>query len=100
MYGNSHPLSPTRNADGDSSDRMYNSSVYSAESDGALLPASATWDLIQSHPLVRQGFVDIADVCERLRGAARCDGSGPVFAEREVRRAIEDSRRAGGDELI
>ena len=102
MYGNSHPLSPSRNVDADGSDPLYNSSggAYSADSDGALLPASATWDLIQSHPLVRQGFVDIADVCERLRGAARCDGSGPVFAEREVRRAIEDSRRAGGDELL
>jgi AP-1-like transcription factor len=65
-----------------------------------LLPAAATWDLIQSHPLVQQGHVDIADVCERLRGAARCDGSGPVFAEREVRRAVEESRRGGGDELI
>jgi AP-1-like factor len=70
------------------------------ESEGAMLPAGATWDLIQSHPLVRQGFVDIADVCERLRGAAKCDGTGPVFSEREVRRAVEESRRAGGDELI
>jgi AP-1-like factor len=102
MYGTTHPLSPTRNADPESTDPLYStpSSGYSADTDGALLPASATWDLIQSHSLVRQGFVDIADVCERLRGAARCDGSGPVFAEREVRRAIEESRRAGGDELI
>ncbi len=71
-----------------------------AESEGRLLPASATWDLIQSHPLVRQGHVDIADVCERLRHATRCDESGPVFAEREVRSAVEESRRGGGDELI
>lgn len=70
------------------------------DGDGALLPAGATWDLIQNHPLVRQGFIDIADVCDRLRGAARCDGSGPVFAEKEVIRAVESSRRAGGDELI
>jgi AP-1-like transcription factor len=72
----------------------------SNEADGAMLAAGATWDLIQSHPLVRQGVVDIADVCDRLRGAARCDGSGPVFVEKEVRRAVEESRRAGGDELI
>jgi AP-1-like factor len=101
MYGTSHPISPTRNVDSENADPMYSTpSAYAAETDGALLPASATWDLIQSHSLVRQGFVDIADVCERLRGAARCDGSGPVFAEREVRKAIEESRRAGGDELI
>jgi len=65
-----------------------------------MLPAGRTWDLIQSHPLVRQGYVDIADVCDRLRGAARCDGTGPVFSEREVRRAVEESRRGGSDELV
>lgn len=84
------------------SDTHYSTSSlsYPAEGDGALLPAAATWDVIQNHPLVRQGHVDIADVCERLRGAARCDGSGPVFSERDVRKAVEESRRGGGDELI
>ena len=67
---------------------------------GKELPAQATWDLIQSHPLVKQGLVDIADVCERLRGMARCDGHGPVFEERAVWKAVEESRRGGGDELI
>ncbi|KAF2460179.1 hypothetical protein BDY21DRAFT_186680 [Lineolata rhizophorae] len=65
-----------------------------------VLPAAATWDLIQSHPLVRQGQVDVSDVCERLKHAARCSGSGPVFEEWVVRKAIEESRRGGGDELI
>ncbi|KAF2420990.1 hypothetical protein EJ08DRAFT_673061 [Tothia fuscella] len=95
--------SPAHNLDpGDGNpDPGYTSvPLMPGESDGVMLPAGATWDLIQSHPLVRQGFVDIADVCERLRGAARCDGTGPVFSEREVRRAVEESRRAGGDELI
>jgi AP-1-like factor len=64
------------------------------------IPADKTWDLIQSHPLVKQGLVDIADVCERLKGAAKCDGRGPVFEETIVRAAIESSRRSGGDELI
>ncbi|KAF2805275.1 uncharacterized protein BDZ99DRAFT_116839 [Mytilinidion resinicola] len=64
------------------------------------LPAQQTWDLIQSHPLVKQGLVDIADVCERLRGLARCDGHGPVFEERAVWKVVEESRRGGGDELI
>ncbi|KAF2654151.1 hypothetical protein K491DRAFT_601400 [Lophiostoma macrostomum CBS 122681] len=67
---------------------------------GKEVPANQTWDLIQSHPLVKQGLVDIADVCERLKGAAKCDGHGPVFEESTVWRAVEESRRSGGDELI
>ncbi|KAH7057382.1 hypothetical protein B0J12DRAFT_738166 [Macrophomina phaseolina] len=66
-----------------------------------LLGASQTWDLIQSHPLVRSGAVDVADVCERLRTAARCDGQGPVFEEAVIYRVIEEeSSRGGGDALI
>lgn len=64
------------------------------------MPAAQTWDLIQSHHLVKQGLVDIADVCERLKGAAKCDGHGPVFEEATIWAAIESSRRSGGDELI
>jgi hypothetical protein len=67
---------------------------------GKEVPAAQTWDLIQSHPLVKQGLVDIADVCERLKGAAKCNGHGPVFEESAVWRAVEESRRSGGDELI
>ncbi|KAL1630599.1 AP-1-like transcription factor [Diplodia seriata] len=66
-----------------------------------LLGASQTWDLIQSHSLVRSGAVDVADVCERLRNAARCDGQGPVFEESAIYRVIEEeSSRGGGDALI
>lgn len=66
-----------------------------------LLGASQTWDLIQSHPLVRSGAVDVADVCERLRNAAKCDGQGPVFEEAAIYRVIEEeSSRGGGDALI
>lgn len=64
------------------------------------IPADKVWDLIQSHNLVKQGLVDIADVCERLKGAAKCDGHGPVFEEAVVWAAVESSRRSGGDELI
>ncbi|KAF1952670.1 hypothetical protein CC80DRAFT_495183 [Byssothecium circinans] len=64
------------------------------------VPASQVWDLIQSHELVRQGSVDIADVCGRLKGAAKCDGHGPVWEVAVVRAAIEGARRCGGDELI
>lgn len=72
----------------------------SRASSAAFLPAAATWDLIQAHPLVKRGVVDIADVCEALRGTARCDGQGPVFREEMVWRAVEGARRGGSDELI
>lgn len=68
--------------------------------DGHLLSASATWDLLQSHPLYLSGAVDIGEVCERLKKMARCDGMGPMFEEGEVRRVIEQVGRSGGDELI
>jgi len=64
-----------------------------------LLDAGATWDLIQSHELFKRGQVDIADVTERLKGMAQCDGQGPAFKEGQVRMAIEQSA-ADRDELI
>jgi AP-1-like factor len=64
------------------------------------VPAAKAWDLIQSHTLVKQGLVDVADVCERLKGSAKCDGHGPVFEESAIWQAIDESRRCGGDELI
>jgi len=64
------------------------------------VPANQAWDLIQSHPLVKQGLVDIADVCERLKGASRCSGNGIAFEEHMIWKAVEESRRSGGDELI
>ncbi|KXT15561.1 hypothetical protein AC579_6538 [Pseudocercospora musae] len=69
-------------------------------SEGHLLSASATWDLLQSHPLYLSGAVDIGEVCERLKKMARCDGMGPMFEEDEVRKVIEEVGRSGNDELI
>lgn len=70
------------------------------EGEGHLLSASATWDLLQSHPLYLSGAVDIGEVCERLKKMARCDGMGPMFEEEEVRKVIEEVGRSAGDELI
>ncbi|CAA9965384.1 bZIP transcription factor [Pyrenophora teres f. maculata] len=67
---------------------------------GKEVPANQAWDVIQEHPLVKQGLVDVADVCERLKGSAKCDGHGPVFEESAIWQAVEESRRCGGDELI
>ena len=57
------------------------------------------WDLVLSHPLVQQGLVRVVDVCERLRGAVKCDGHGSVFKEITIWQVIEDLRQSGGDEL-
>ena len=56
-----------------------------------LLDASATWDFIQGHDLFKRGLVDLADVCERLKGKVQCSGQGPVFAEGNVIWVIETS---------
>ncbi|OQN96518.1 hypothetical protein B0A48_17091 [Cryoendolithus antarcticus] len=76
------------------------SSRPSPRTDGQLLSASATWDLLQSHPLYLSGAVDIGEVCERLKKMARCEGMGPMFCEAEVREVIEEVGRSGGDELL
>lgn len=65
-----------------------------------LLSASATWDLLQGHPLYLSGAVDIGEVCERLKKMAKCEGMGPMFEEDEVRKVIEEVGTSGADELI
>lgn len=56
-----------------------------------LLGARATWDLIQNHPLFKQGLVDVAQVSDRLKKVVQCDGQGPAFEERCILDAIEES---------
>ena len=69
-------------------------------SGGRLLAAAASWDFIVSHPLVKQGVVDIPAVSEKLKSQAKCDGQGPVFAEGDIVTAIERSVVGDGDELL
>ena len=71
----------------------------SGDRDLPLLGVGATWDLIQSHPLVKQGSVDPIIVLERLRSMVKCFGRGTVFNEEKVRNAIEDAPRSDRDEL-
>ncbi|APA08773.1 hypothetical protein sscle_04g035430 [Sclerotinia sclerotiorum 1980 UF-70] len=65
-----------------------------------LLAAGATWDYITNHPLYKQGLVDVGIISEMLKGAAKCDGQGPVFDESVILDAIEKSVAAGSDELL
>ncbi|KAK9777336.1 hypothetical protein SCAR479_06065 [Seiridium cardinale] len=74
--------------------------VVESESGERLLAAGATWDFIISHPLFKRGLVDVADVSERLKSKAKCDGQGPVFEQSAIRKAIEESVASGSDELL
>ncbi|KAG6995735.1 fluconazole resistance protein 3 [Physcia stellaris] len=65
-----------------------------------LLGTGPTWDLIQGHELYQKGMVDLALLCENLKGKAICDGTGPAYPESAVRKAVEESVSGAGDELI
>ena len=73
---------------------------FDEETGEKLLDAAATWDLIQNHELFKRGLVDIADVSDRLKGMARCNGHGPAYKESHVLNAIQESFTGGSDELI
>lgn len=55
------------------------------------MSAGVTWDYVLSHSLCKRGLVDVADVSERLKGKAECDGSGPASGEDVIRRSIEEA---------
>ncbi|KAK7917025.1 bZIP transcription factor [Apiospora marii] len=74
--------------------------VVESEAGERLLAAGATWDFIISHELFKRGLVDVGDVSERLKSQAKCDGQGPVFEERAIVKAINESVASGSDELI
>lgn len=74
--------------------------IVTSDSGERLLAAGATWDLIIGHKLFKDGLVDICTVSERLKTQAKCDGQGPVFEERAILDAIEQSVASGSDELI
>jgi AP-1-like factor len=74
--------------------------IVTSETGERLLAAGATWDYIIKHELFQRGLVDIGDVSDRLKKVAKCDGQGPVFEEREIILAIEQSVASGSDELL
>lgn len=74
--------------------------VVTSDDGERLLAAGAAWDLIINHELFKKGLVDVGHVSERLKHSARCDGQGPVFSERIIVSAIEQSVASGTDDLI
>ncbi|KAI9041169.1 putative bZIP transcription factor (Fcr3) [Aspergillus affinis] len=71
-----------------------------SETGEKLLDVSTTWEYIQNHELFKHGLVDIAQVAEKLKGRAQCDGQGPAFRESQVRTAIEESAADDNDGLL
>jgi AP-1-like factor len=71
-----------------------------SENGERLLAAGAAWDYIIQHPLYLRGLVDVGDVSNLLKKAARCDGQGPVFEERAIIEAIEKSVASSSDQLL
>ncbi|KUI73414.1 Fluconazole resistance protein 3 [Cytospora mali] len=74
--------------------------IVESENGERLYAAGATWDYIISHELFKQGLVDIADISNRLKHKAKCDGQGPVFEESTIIEAIEQSVGSGSDQLL
>ena len=74
--------------------------VVTSDDGERLLAAGATWDFIISHDLYKRGLVDVGKVSEHLKDLARCDGQGPVFAEKDINSAVEQSIASGSDDLL
>ncbi|KAJ4386237.1 AP-1-like transcription factor [Gnomoniopsis smithogilvyi] len=74
--------------------------IVTSDSGQRLYAAGATWDFIIGHELYKRGLVDIADISNRLKHQAQCDGQGPVFEEKAILEAIEQSVASGSDELL
>ncbi|KAI5464107.1 hypothetical protein BGZ63DRAFT_421186 [Mariannaea sp. PMI_226] len=74
--------------------------IVTADDGERLLAAGATWDFIINHDLFKRGLIDVGDVSDRLKHTARCDGQGPVFSERSIMMAIEQSVASGSDDLL
>lgn len=74
--------------------------IVTSDDGERLLAAGATWDYVISHELFKRGLVNVGDVADHLKTAARCDGQGPVFSERAIIDAIHQSVASGSDDLL
>jgi AP-1-like factor len=74
--------------------------IVTSETGERLLAAGAAWDFIIAHDSFKRGLVDVGNVSDLLKTCARCDGQGPVFSERAILAAIEQSVASGTDDLL
>lgn len=75
--------------------KSLNHRIVVSDSGDRLYDASATWEYIVNHDLFKSGRLNIADINNRLKDRAKCDGQGPVFEEGAIRDAIEQSMASG-----
>jgi AP-1-like transcription factor len=66
----------------------------------AVFTQAAVWDFLIDHPLISGGHVDIQDAWDRVKNIAKNGVDGPVYLEGDIKRAIQRSRKGGGDALI
>jgi AP-1-like factor len=81
-------------------DKMPSHRIVTSDTGERLLAAGAAWDFIISHDLFKRGLVDVGNVSDILKTCARCDGQGPVFSEKAIMTAIEQSVASGTDDLL
>jgi AP-1-like factor len=67
---------------------------------GERLSAEEAWSYISQHARYNQGSLGLGDISEMIKLVSRCDGTGPVFEERDITLAIERSVRADSGDLI
>jgi hypothetical protein len=95
--------SPDANNDGkeDEGDFMVVDRVNNLRRKGkTLFTQTAVWDFLIDHPLIKEGYVDIQDAWDRVKNTAKNGMDGPVYVEGDVRKAIDGSRKGGGDALV
>lgn len=84
----------------DHNNKLPSHRIVTAENGERLLAAGSAWDFIIAHDLFKRGLVDVGNVSDILKSSARCDGQGPVFSERAILHAIEQSVASGTDDLL
>lgn len=75
--------------------------AFVLDSGERLLAAGAAWDFITNHQLLKRGLVNIDEVSKRLKQHhSTCGRHGPVFSERAILAAIEQSIPERTDGLL
>jgi hypothetical protein len=75
-------------------------SLSSRRKGRAVFTQTAVWDFLVDHPLIQKGHVDIQDAWDRVKRTVKNGVDGPVYVEGDVKKAIEKSRKGGGDAWV
>ncbi|GAM88666.1 hypothetical protein ANO11243_067000 [Dothideomycetidae sp. 11243] len=68
---------------------LHNKPTLTSSSSSRFLDVNSTWDLIQNHPMICDGYVEFHQIYPQLRKLVRFqDTKGPVFNQYDVLRVI------------